>query len=267
MKPATTKILLVAGALIFFVLLFIAPKRESAENAEQAEASTAPSTSAKLDVYLTTAQHNLSKEDKQQMDQLKVTDSLLGFWNRRKRPDLAAHYAEAKAVSSKKSADWFAAGNRYFYAVQFIQDQTEIPVLYQCAGRCFSKGLELEPSNTDARIMLASTYVESGADPMKGIGILKEIEKTDSNNVKLQLSFAFFSVKSGQLDKAIIRFKKALKADPTYLEAYLHIADAYEQLGNKEGTIENLEAYARLTPDVTAKLEVEKYIRQLKETK
>ncbi len=41
---------------------------------------------------------------------------------------------------------------------------------------------------------------------MKGIALLRDVEKTDSNNVKLQLTFAFFSVKSQQWDKAIKRF-------------------------------------------------------------
>jgi len=52
--------------------------------------------------------------------------------------------------------------------------------------------------------------------------------------VKLQLTFAFFSVKSQQWDKAIRRFNNVLKIDPLYIEAYLHLADAYEQQGQKE---------------------------------
>jgi lipopolysaccharide biosynthesis regulator YciM len=74
-------------------------------------------------------------------------------------------------------------------------------------------------------------------------------------------------MKSGQTDKAIARFKKVLKIDPAYLEAYLHLADAYEQQGNKEGTIEMLEQYVSKTEDAMVRLEVSKYIKQLKETK
>lgn len=266
MKSATTRIFLIAGAVLLFVLLFIAPKTLSSEKETNAEKAPVRSSAAVLDVYLNTALHNLSATDKKLYEVQKANDSLLAFWNKRKRPDLAAHFAEEIAKGSKIAQDWFTAGNRYYYAVQFTQDQSEMPILYQCATRCFGKGLEIEPKNVDARIMLASTYVEEGSDPMKGISLLREIEKTDSNNVKLQLSFAFFSVKSGQLDRAIDRFKKVLRADSTYLEAYLHMADAYEQMGNKEGTIEMLKAYGQRTPDATARLEVEKYIKQL-ETK
>ena len=99
---------------------------------------------------------------------------------------------------------------------------------------------------------------------MKGITLLREVEKTDSNNVKLQMSFAFFSVKSQQWDKAIKRFQKVLQIDPLFIEAYLHLADAYEQKGDKSKTIEMLEKYASITEDAMAKQEVLKYIDQLK---
>jgi tetratricopeptide (TPR) repeat protein len=129
---------------------------------------------------------------------------------------------------------------------------------------CFEKGLEKEPNNIDARIKLASCYVDGTADPMKGIGMLRDIEKTDSNNVDLQLAFAAFSSKSGQLDKAIRRFEKVIQLKPDYLEAYLYLADAYEQLGNKPKTIETLQKYADLVPDKEAKNEIKKYIDKLK---
>ena len=118
--------------------------------------------------------------------------------------------------------------------------------------------------NVDAKIQLAACYVEGTQDPMKGITLLREVEKTDSNNVKLQLNFAFFSVKSQQWDKAIKRFEKVLQIDPLYIEAYLHLADAYEQQGDKNKTIEMLQKYASITDDAMAKQEVLKYINQLK---
>jgi len=132
--------------------------------------------------------------------------------------------------------------------------------------RCFEKSLALDPKNTDAKIMLASCYVEGGSNPMEGISKLKEVEKTDSNNVKLQLAFAFFSVKSRQWDKAVSRFNKVLKVDSNYIEAYLHLADAYEQQGDEHNTIEVLKKYASKTNDVTARIEIEKYIKQLEQT-
>jgi tetratricopeptide (TPR) repeat protein len=93
--------------------------------------------------------------------------------------------------------------------------------------------------------------------------MLREIEKTDSNNVNLQLNFAFFSEKSGQWDRAIARFNKVLKIQPDFIEAYLHLADAYQQKGDKANAIESLKKYVALVDDVTIKTEVQDYINKL----
>lgn len=270
MSAKQTRLTLIVGALILFVLLLIAPKiaPEKVEDGhDHATETLSVNENANLDVYLSMGLKNLEPAKKTIVEgfiQAKEMDSVSAFWDRMKRPDLASAFTEKKAEASNHSEDWFKAGNRYYYAVQFTQDKTETPLLYQCAIRCFRKGLKLEPNNTDARIMLASCFVEGTNQPMEGISLLKEIEKTDSNNVKLQLSFAFFSVKSGQLDKAITRFNKVLQVDSNYIEAYLHLADAYEQRGETEKTIEALEKYSAKTTDPTAKVEIDKYIQQLK---
>jgi len=272
MSAKNTRLLLIAGALVLFVLLFIAPKAPSrvSETGEEGHqpARAAFSTNATLDVYVSTALKNMKPADKQHVDKLaaaKNYDSLIVIFDRLKRPDLASYYTEEKAKQSRSAADWQKAGNRYYYAVQFSDDKTESPVLYQCAMRCLNNSLAIQPNNADAKIMLASCYVEGTPEPMEGIKRLKEVEKTDSNNVKLQLTFAFFSVRSGQMDKAITRFNKVLQVDSNYIEAYLHLADAYERQGNVPETVAMLKRYASKTNDVTARLEVEKYIQQLQQ--
>lgn len=273
MSPKQGKIVLFAGAFILFVLLFIAPKvltseQEAIKKDEMAAArSSNLNLNANVDVYLNMALKTIEpglKTKAEQWQAVSNNDSLSKLWDRLKRPDLASLYIERKALKSNKAEDWFLAGNRYYYSVQFIQDETERPILFQSAIRCFKNGLRSDPNNVDAKIMMASCFVEGTDAPMEGITLLKEVEKRDSNNVKLHLTFAFFSVKSGQTDKAIARFNKVLQLDPTYIEAYLHLADIYEQMNKVDKTIEALESYASKTNDPTSKLEVEKYIKQLK---
>jgi len=271
MSAKQTKVLFVACALLLSVLLFIAPKtaNDSQKKAsrDQNTETVSENNTANVEVYLKLALKNLEPKRAKELDQYQKgnkTDSLISFWDRSRRPDLAAHFTEEIAKRSPSAQAWIKAGERYFYAVQFTQDQTEIPLLYKCALRCYSKGLKMDPKNVDAKVMLASCYVEGTSDPMKGISLLREVEKTDSNNIKLQLNFAFFSMKSGQLDKAIQRFEKVLRIDSNYIEAYLHIADANEQRGKTELTIKALEKYGAKTGDPTAKAEIYKYIEQLK---
>lgn len=270
-----TQIGLIITALVLFVLLFLAPKTYSGKlETKGSMESKSTETVANLETYITMATKSLKLSEKSNYDALlaaakssKVDTAfvpLVQFWDKQKRPDFAAYFVEQIAERSQTSLAYNKAGDRYYYSVRFTKDNNEIPALYQSAIRCYEKAIAKDAKNIDAKIQLAACFVEDGKDPMKGIGLLREVEKTDSNNVKLQLTFAFFSVKSQQWDRAIKRFNKVLEIDPLYIEAYLHLADAYEQQGQKEKTIEMLEKYASVTDDAMAKIEVKKYIEQLK---
>lgn len=270
-----TQIGLIITAVVLFVLLFLAPKTYSDKPEVKNDASTQAAKSvAGIEPFITMATKSMKPEDKSNYDALlanaknsKVDTAFIPvvqFWDKQKRPDFAAYFVEQIAERSQTSLAYSKAGDRYYYSVRFIKDNNEIPALYQSAVRCYEKAIAKDAKNVDAKIQLAACFVEDGQDPMKGIGLLREVEKTDSNNVKLQLTFAFFSVKSQQWDKAIKRFNNVLRIDPLYIEAYLHLADAYEQQGQTEKTIEMLEKYASVTDDAMAKKEVLKYIEQLK---
>ena len=269
-----TQIGVLITAVVLFVLLFIAPKTHSGDKETKMSESKPAEVQASIETFITMATKSLSTEEKSTYDALLATAKsskvdtsyvpVVEFWDKQKRPDFASYFVEQIADRKQTSLAYSKAGDRYYYSVRFIKDNNEIPALYQSAIRCYEKAIEKDAKNVDAKIQLAACLVEMGTDPMKGIGLLREVEKTDSNNVKLQLTFAFFSAKSQQWDKAIKRFNKVLEIDPLYIEAYLHLADAYEQQGQTNKTIEMLEKYASVTDDAMAKNEVLKYIEQLK---
>ena len=275
MIPARkTQIGLVAIAGVLFVLLFLAPTKQNSKDAEKPSLPKTEEQNANVEMFLQMAVKTLKPEEKTRYDALLATATgskvdtafvpVTQFWDQQKRPDFASYFVEKIAERKQTASAFYKAGDRYYYSIRFIKDNNEIPVLYQSAMRCYQKALAKDPNFTDAKIQLAACYVEGSQDPMKGITLLREVEKTDSNNVKLQLNFAFFSVKSQQWDKAIIRFENVLRIDPLYIEAYLHLADVYEQQGDKNKTIEVLEKYAAATQDAMAKQEVLKYVEQLK---
>lgn len=108
----------------------------------------------------------------------------------------------------------------------------------------------------------------NGEDPMQGIMLLREILAKDSTNVAAQFYMGMFSVRSGQMDKAVKRFEtvtalgsndirylvevgyqymlmdslkralvcfdKALQIDPTENNSLFFSAKANEGLGNLE---------------------------------
>jgi len=275
MKSLTKlQITTIVFSVLVFVLLYFANKTPEMR-AEEASMKGKPSNTASIKVFVDTkitalpdslkkVYTNLENSLKKKPASFSTLDSLIAFWDKIMQPDVASFYTEKKAQVLKTADAWIKAGERYYYAVRFVKQAEEIGALYQQAMLCFERGLEKDTTNTTAKIKLASCYVEGTNDPMKGIGLLRDIEKTDSNNVELQLAFAAFSSKSGQIDKAIKRFEKVIALKPDYLEAYLYLADAYEQMGNKQKTIETLQKYADLVPDKDAKQEIKKYIDKLK---
>lgn len=268
-----TQLAVLAGSLVLFVLLLFAdkiPKKEETSGMS----GHAGSAEGNISALVEDAKKALTNDQKAKIEKLEEalktsTDKKIAFeniikqWDTLQHPIVGAFLLEQSAIASPTEANWNDAANHYYKATRFAKE-AEKAVVYAKAIECYQKVLDLNPQNVDAKINLGACYVEGSAEPMKGITLLREVEKTDSNNVNLQLNFALFSEKSGQWDKAIVRFEKVLKIQPDYIEAYVQLADAYEQKGDKAKAIENLEKYASMVNDETIKTEVQNYINKLK---
>ncbi|MGB3947769.1 MAG: tetratricopeptide repeat protein [Bacteroidia bacterium] len=277
MKSVNNKqVIAIAGVVIIIVLLLFAntklPKKQDvAQNAEHSGHNE--SAHSGISAIVESAKKTLTNDQNKRIQQLEKNvasandkksafELIINTLDTMRQPILAAFFMEKAAETSSTEQNWEEAGNRYYVSTRFLPENDKAAV-YQQAMVCFENVLKINPLNTETKINLASCYVEGSSDPMKGITMLREIEKTDSNNVNLQLNFAFFSEKSGQWDKAIARFNKVLKIQPDFIEAYLHLADAYERKGDKKSTIESLKKYVSLVDDVTIKTEVQSYINEL----
>jgi Flp pilus assembly protein TadD len=79
-----------------------------------------------------------------------------------------------------------------------------------------------------------------------------------------QMTLGKASLMSGQLEKALDRFKRVAQIQPTNLEAVIRVAEVSEQMGNNA---EAIEWYAKLLPlidNAVMKQEVEARIAKLK---
>ncbi len=264
------QLIVIACSIILFVLLYFAnkkPEKKAEDMPQKRNAEAIIDIKTFVDAQISTLPDTLKKVfaglEKNTADTNGI-NKLVDFFKEQKMIVAATFYYEKKSTLINTAPGWLAAGNRYFYAVGYVQDKNQIAGLYQNATRCFEKALEKNANFIEAKIQLASCYVDGSADPMKGITMLKELEKADSNNIQVQMVLGGFAVKSGQLDKAEARYLKILKFKPEYLEAYLFLADVYEKKGDKVKTIEVLEKYVSLTPDKEIKEQIKKYIEQLK---
>jgi len=274
MRITKGQIILVTAAVFLTVLLMFARTTPSAPvkpGAQQApQGVEANSHGHSEEDHINDALAALTPQQKDNVKALQADaknnaaayDSLVKLWDSFQKPDIAAIYAE-KAAEKKNTKDaWFYAGRRYYSAVGFV-NANERGELYASAIRTFTKAQQLDPSDLSIKTQLAACYVEGTAEPMTGITMLREVVAADSANVSAQLQLAFFSVKSNQLDKAIMRFKKVLELDPQNIEVYLYLADVYEKSGDRANAVKSLEKYRNLVTDITVKTEVQGYIDKL----
>jgi cytochrome c-type biogenesis protein CcmH/NrfG len=99
---------------------------------------------------------------------------------------------------------------------------------------------------------------------MTGINMIREVVENDSTNVFAQLTLGEASLLSGQLDKAVERFKKVVRLQPDNLKASLLLADTYEKMNKKEEAVLWYKSSLPYINNLEIKTEVEKRIAQLK---
>ena len=265
----------IIGAILLIVLLFIAPKKGNPEatKAKGKESGNEFSMQAYIDSLKKTlnqpqtdnitVQEQLLQTARNPQQKSSLLDSLSKLWNSSKQLSVAGYYLEQKALINNNSGDWNNAGNKYYGSSKFGSDQYKT-IWMSKAIECYTKVTEFEPNNLDAKVSLGVCYVEGTKDPMKGIGLLREVIQLDSTNISAQLNLGMFAVQSGQYEKAIERFKKILLMHPTYIEAYLYLGQTYASKGDKKTAIEILEKYKKINTDETINTEVQGYINELK---
>jgi tetratricopeptide (TPR) repeat protein len=77
-----------------------------------------------------------------------------------------------------------------------------------------SKEQEALTTNPDSLKLQQAVELVNGENPMAGITMLREMVAEDSTNVDAHYYLGLFSVKSGQLDKAIDRFERVIALRP-----------------------------------------------------
>ena len=258
-----TQVLVIVGAIVLFVLLLFAKKLPSVKDAAL-DASAVPAAVSDEDFEKALQQiEPVVKDSITSLVKQKKWAAISSYWLQANHPELAGYAAEKNATATKTAIAWIEAGENYGRALASTPPIKRSAVA-AAAIRCFQKSLEIQPTNLDAKAGLGAAYVEGTADPMKGIGLLREVVQQDSTNMKAQLNLAFFSMKSGQFNKAVDRFKKLILLQPDNYELLLYLADGYEKAGDKDNAILTLEQFCKSSPDENLKNEVKNYINKLK---
>ncbi len=270
-----TQIIVISVAALLIVLLFILPKSKPAVETKQVAVKEEKSDDIKTHVDAIISQldsASLSITEKIKKDYALETDrgkksalldSLIAIWDFYGKPLVSAYYSEQKLELIGDDNILKEVADRYFFSTNHADDHLKSH-LFEKAEVFYTRFLEKDSIDIEAKINLAVCYVESSKDPMRGIGLLKEVLEKDPDNIKAHLNLGYFSIKSGQFDKAIDRFEKVLKIDPKHNEALLYLGDVYESKGELPKAIENYERYKASLTDKAVALEVQSYIQKLK---
>jgi len=275
------RIALIAGAVVLATGVYLLPKTPQPKEKEKQEERASEEvkgeafsikrliTDSKLklgwgaDNKISTWEKSATTSD----GNLALFDSIGQAWDAAQLPGIAAWYFEQKAEKSKLEKDWLNASYRYFDAFKSAKDSSEADFYVGKAINCYTKVVELNPKNLNAKTDLGVLYTEGTAEPMKGIMMLREVVAEDPKHENANLNLGFLSMKSGQFEKAVERFKKVLEINPARIDMYVYLGEAYVRLGNKEKAIENFEVFKNLSNDQQMIKDVDNYIASLKSEK
>lgn len=260
--------------LLATVLLYFAPKMG---NLKKPEIAASKLNSFNIDKYLDSVKTKLDTKtqalilqqqeliNSSTVDNIKSAafDSLAEIWQINRLPLLYAFTKTLKAKSTGTQELFAEAGESCYMASRFVSPNQQ-SFLMAKAIECFNDALAKDTTNLNYKTSLGICYVEASTEPMKGIMLLRDVVTKDSTNLKAQMSLGLFAIQSGQNDKAIKRFNSIIAMNNNNAEAYLYLAQAYTNVGNKKLAIESLLNFKKNNTDKTVEEEIDKYINDLR---
>ena len=259
-------------ALVAFAL-YMLPKTAPA-GLSKPFATAGADTSFSFDAFQTEAKNTLDSASLAQLAVLETksdTGSLRkisDLWSVYRNAGLSGAYIEKLSIIAPTSENWFNAGYRYMIAFRSSEKNGAKLFFTRKAIACFKTVLDKDSTNLEAKANLGVCYVEGaqtlGTAPMKGVKLLLDVVEKDPKNITALVNLGYFSIQSGQLDKAIERFNQILKINPNYLEAYIYLADAYQRQGKKEVAVNTLEILKSKNKDPELESNIDQYIQDLK---
>ncbi len=246
--------------------LFLPTYQQGAKAAKPEAAATEPHIDFDFSGYLKKVNTSFTTD----------TQSLLAVWQQQSNFDALTTFYHQKGESvaeayytleSAKEATAYTRAGSLFQATAAISNSPEMSAyLIDKAVYAYQKAFELDTTNVDIKMQLASAYIEQGSGPMQGITMLLDIVAKDPANADAQLLLGKFAMMSNQFEKAVERLEKVLSLRPQSNDALFLLAVAYQNMGNKNKAIELLEKCKNNEKSTELKQEIEKYIRQVKET-
>lgn len=174
-------------------------------------------------------------------DKIHLNHQLARYWydSLKMFEPYAWYTAESARLENSENSLTFAA-HLFLNSLKVEESQ---PVKHWKAHQAkdlFERSLKINEANDSSLTGLGATLLFGGIaeTPMEGIQKIRSVVERDSTNIYAQMTLGQASLLSGQLDKAIERFKTVVRQQPRHLEAVLSLAEAYERTNkNKEAIL------------------------------
>jgi len=195
-------------------------------------------------------------------EKVELQKQLASKWDDVNQPGAAAFYYEDVAKAQPSYANWLLTGDRFTEGYQNDRDSTVTVGLVNKAIGAYTKALALDTASLDAKTGLGVAYVSGTQNPMQGIQLLLGVVKKDPKNVKANTNLGMFSMKSGQFQKAVERFRTVIEVKPTP-EAWFYLGTSFENLGQKSEAIIAYKKSKELAADPSLTNFIDRKIKEL----
>jgi len=180
---------------------------------------------------------------------------------------IAANYFYKASEILNDERSWFNTGFEYYNFASSVNDSGAQAYAIKRAIEAFEKTITVNSKNVDAKNALALCYVQNDLDVMKGVQLSKEVLVIDSNNIQANFTLGMLSMRSGQWDKALIRFKRICELNPLNSEAYYYLGETYKNLNMNKEAIVAFETCMNLATTPESKQDIKNIINTLKQKK
>jgi tetratricopeptide (TPR) repeat protein len=204
-------------------------------------------------------------EDVDSLENLSTPESQLRlalYWDSLFFFNVSAFYYDKIANENPTEESWLKTANTYLAAFRGSKDSLFKNEFASKAIISYNKALDVNPNNLNAQAGIGVCKVENGTNPMEGIQALLAVLEKDPLHEEANKNLGFFSLRTGQFDKAIVRFANLVKGAPI-AENYFYLGEAHRNAGQIEEAKRAFKKCMELTSDPLFKEELEGYINNL----
>jgi len=186
------------------------------------------------------------------------------FWKNIGNISLGAYYFSKFADVEATKKAYADAGDVLINAYKNGTDSVISNNLITFALHSYENAVQKDSNDVELKIKLAEVYVQGSQEPMKGIGILRDLSEKLPNNIPVLLALGRLSIQSGQYDKAKERLQKVMQLEPQNTEALYFLAITEAQLGHKEEAIRLFDMCKLLVNNKDFNKEIDDIVKSLK---